>query len=1020
MKNKGFTILELLAVIVVLGLLMMAGMYTVNNLNSQSKDKYYETMENTLKIAGNDYFNDNRADRPVDDYNFVSMDTLIDHEYMDELKEYQTNNKCDNHTGVFIYNSGATNQYEVCLICGEYRSNGAYCSGNIPGQIEISGTTNTGAYYNPILSYSGTPWANVESVNITYRLMGDEIIDRYAIYNTLNNEKYAECLDINEDNSCSNVYNGTGSYYVVAYNGTEKVGNRKFFNVKIDNVPPTFELKDETLEFYLDDNSVLYEYANEIININDDNGYNSVIYSFIELDTDKPRVNIENEDLLSKDLKITESLPSGRYQLTVTVSDYAGNKATKSLVFIIYYDVSLGYYDNSNNYHNLNRIKVYTNGKYTNLPSKINISGTDKNVEWYDNTSYAPVEDKYLESRKVTKNGYHILYGHEVRQKVSLSLKCNNKGNFTYNGEEQELVTGGTGYTLINNKQTNAGTYTIVAKLDKDYMWSNGTRTNRIVTCTIKPYKVSFTPKNATCKTLTFNGNYRVLVNGTSYKDVNGAKDAPANPIQVTETLNGKTETSYTINNLYRKNAGTQKVTFALANDNYVWSNGTSAPKESECKISKLGVTIEWGTKVSFVYDGEEHAPSAKKTTGDYYEITYTRTKEINAGSYTSTATCKKAIARDVEVLCSNFKFSSTKKDYTITKAEVTIPTNKYCVTAPTYDGTEKTLTKAAPAHVTFSNTKHIDAGTYKITASLESTKNYKWTDGKTKAKTFECIINQKSIKASWSGNTSFTYDGSAHGPTASISGTGIKGETMTIKTTNTSKKNAGSYTASAECVKVVGGREKCSNYKFSSGTKDFSIGKKSVAVTWSGSTSFTYDGKEHGPTASISGTGITGESMTITNTKATAAGSHTSTASCSSVSGGQANCSNYSLTNNTKDFKINSPTPSDATSCNKYWYSISFTCVRIYDGTVEGPKTKTGTGYSSESAAAQGCSDAKSNLCGSGYTIGYTGSCYTYKQWTIRYKNSSGQNASGGPYSTRDYAKSMCSGKTSCYIACG
>ena len=30
----------------------------------------------------------------------------------------------------------------------------------------------------------------------------------------------------------------------------------------------------------------------------------------------------------------------------------------------------------------------------------------------------------------------------------------------------------------------------------------------------------------------------------------------------------------------------------------------------------------------------------------------------------------------------------------------------------------------------------------------------------------------------------------------------------------DTSKKNAGSYTASAECVKVVGGREKCSNYK--------------------------------------------------------------------------------------------------------------------------------------------------------------------------------------------------------------
>ena len=48
---------------------------------------------------------------------------------------------------------------------------------------------------------------------------------------------------------------------------------------------------------------------------------------------------------------------------------------------------------------------------------------------------------------------------------------------------------------------------------------------------------------------------------------------------------------------------------------------------------------------------------------------------------------------------------------------------------------------------------------------------------------------------------------------------------------------------------------------------------------------------------------------MNVTRTTATNAGSQTSTASCSSVSGGQASCNNYSLASNTKAFTINAAT---------------------------------------------------------------------------------------------------------------
>lgn len=55
-----------------------------------------------------------------------------------------------------------------------------------------------------------------------------------------------------------------------------------------------------------------------------------------------------------------------------------------------------------------------------------------------------------------------------------------------YNGTEQTLTkTPATGYTFTNNKQTNAGTYDVLAKLDAGYKWSDGTTKDVTIVCSI-------------------------------------------------------------------------------------------------------------------------------------------------------------------------------------------------------------------------------------------------------------------------------------------------------------------------------------------------------------------------------------------------------------------------------------------------------------------------------------------------------------------------------------------------------
>ena len=89
MKNKkGFTMVELLGAIVILGVLMLVAIPSVSTYIQKSKDRYYETQKKQLISATKDYLKNNKvAPLETGDFIDVSMDELVSKKYINVVKD---------------------------------------------------------------------------------------------------------------------------------------------------------------------------------------------------------------------------------------------------------------------------------------------------------------------------------------------------------------------------------------------------------------------------------------------------------------------------------------------------------------------------------------------------------------------------------------------------------------------------------------------------------------------------------------------------------------------------------------------------------------------------------------------------------------------------------------------------------------------------------------------------------------------------------------------------------------------
>ena len=335
--------------------------------------------------------------------------------------------------------------------------------------------------------------------------------------------------------------------------------------------------------------------------------------------------------------------------------------------------------------------------------------------------------------------------------------------------------------------------------------------------------------------------------------------------------------------------------------------------------VWKRTTTVTAATK-SKVYDGKALTSNecSASNLASSHTVTCTNSGTItDVGSVTNSVNTVKITDSNGNDVTDNYSVTKVNGKLTVTKANSTNPTltayeGIYDATSHTFTmsgGGGGTINYSTNNGTTWTTTKptRTTAGTTTVQVKIVGDKNH--NDTSVISTTIKIDKRAITVKAAVAEKI---YDGTVLTKTDGCESTTNLVSGHEAKCTNTGALlNAGSSGNTLSKVSVVSatGADVTDNYEITKEGGRLTVKPKSVAVTWGSTTTFTYNGNAQAPTASVT-TGISNETMTVTRTTGTNAGSYTSTASCSSVTGGQAKCSNYTLTGNTKAFIINKVTP--------------------------------------------------------------------------------------------------------------
>ena len=335
--------------------------------------------------------------------------------------------------------------------------------------------------------------------------------------------------------------------------------------------------------------------------------------------------------------------------------------------------------------------------------------------------------------------------------------------------------------------------------------------------------------------------------------------------------------------------------------------------------VWKRTTTVTAATK-SKVYDGKALTSNecSASNLASSHTVTCTNSGTItDVGSVTNSVNTVKITDSNGNDVTDNYSVTKVNGKLTVTKANSTNPTltayeGIYDATSHTFTmsgGSGGTINYSTNNGTTWTTTKptRTTAGTTTVQVKIVGDKNH--NDTSVISTTIKIDKRAITVKAAVAEKI---YDGTVLTKTDGCESSTNLVSGHEAKCTNTGALlNAGSSGNTLSKVSVVSatGADVTDNYEITKEGGRLTVKPKSVAVTWGSTTTFTYNGEAQAPTASVT-TGVSNETMTVTKTTGTNAGSYTSTASCSSVTGGQAKCSNYTLTGNTKAFIINKVIP--------------------------------------------------------------------------------------------------------------
>ena len=259
----------------------------------------------------------------------------------------------------------------------------------------------------------------------------------------------------------------------------------------------------------------------------------------------------------------------------------------------------------------------------------------------------------------------------------------------TYNGEYTDLpLTASADCVISGNRQRNAGNYVAVAALrDKNnFMWSDETTDDISINWSIAKKEIDL-PITA--------GNY-VYTGETLTASLNVSEVNVVGNVGI--------------------NAGRYEMTVSLLDENnYVWKDGSSAPKTVQWQISKMKIEkpqkIDDGT-----YNGLEQ--TARISGGKYLTLGGNVAK--NAGKYAVTA----ALTDKNNCEWTDGSTTDITLEWVINKAEIEVPKES---SALIYSGAEQKANIAETSLYTLSGNFATADGEYEATATLVDANNYKF-----------------------------------------------------------------------------------------------------------------------------------------------------------------------------------------------------------------------------------------------------------------------------------------------------
>lgn len=130
MKKNGFTLVELLAVIVILGVITTIFVPNTIKLLKENNLKIYKIKESKLVKAAKDYANyDKNFSSPTIEtpVKYITMTQLVEGSYMNSILDTSSGKECRAFVKVTLNDISGYN-YEACLLCDEYSTNKGFCS----------------------------------------------------------------------------------------------------------------------------------------------------------------------------------------------------------------------------------------------------------------------------------------------------------------------------------------------------------------------------------------------------------------------------------------------------------------------------------------------------------------------------------------------------------------------------------------------------------------------------------------------------------------------------------------------------------------------------------------------------------------------------------------------------------------------------------------------------------------------------------------------------------------------------